>query len=218
MALAIFDLDNTLIGGDSDYLWGEYLVQNNLIDAAEYKKMNDKFYADYEQGVLDIYEYQRFSLQPLVENTAETLAKWYADFIEQSIKPILLPKAFELIEKHKNQGDKLLIITATNTFITRPIGKLLGIEDLIGVEPEIIDGKFTGKIVGVPSFQAGKVTRLNEWLIENDYSLAGSYFYSDSINDLFLLEKVDNPVVVDGDDKLLAIAKDRNWQSISLRG
>lgn len=218
MALAIFDLDNTLIGGDSDYLWGEYLVQNNLIDAAEYKKMNDKFYADYEQGVLDIYEYQRFSLQPLVENTAETLASWYADFIEQSIKPILLPKAFELIEKHKKQGDKLLIITATNTFITRPIGKLLGIEDLIGVEPEIIDGKFTGKIVGVPSFQAGKVTRLNEWLTENDYSLAGSYFYSDSINDLFLLEKVDNPVVVDGDDKLLAIAKDRNWQTISLRG
>lgn len=217
MALAIFDLDNTLIAGDSDYLWGEFLVKNSYVDGEEFAKNNAQFYEDYKSGNLDIIAYQKFALSPLSKQTMTTLNNWHKQFIATFIQPIILPKAQALVDKHKQQGDRVIIITATNTFVTRPIGKMYGINELLGTEGEIINGKYTGEVSGVPTFQKGKVTRLNEWLIENNESLSGSYFYSDSHNDLPLLEIVDKPVVVDGDEKLLQIAKDKNWRSISLR-
>ncbi|GAB6070108.1 HAD family hydrolase [Thiomicrorhabdus hydrogeniphila] len=217
MALAIFDLDNTLISNDSDYLWGEFLIKNGHIDAKEFAKKNAQFFEDYKNGTLDIVAYQRFALKPLGEQTAETLAAWHKDFMQTFIEPIVLPKALDLVEKHKAKGDRVMIITATNTFVTRPIGLRYGIDELLGTEGEMVNGRYTGEIKGVPTFQAGKVTRLNEWLKQENETLDGSFFYSDSHNDLPLLEIVDNPVVVDGDDKLLAIAKQNNWPTISLR-
>ena len=217
MALAIFDLDNTLIGGDSDYLWGEFLVKNGYVDASEFKAQNDQFYADYNAGCLDIVAYQRFALKPLGQQSIETLNKWHAQFMQTFIEPILLPKAQALVDEHKANGDRVMIITATNTFVTEPIGLRYGISELLGTNGEIKNGRYTGEIEGVPTFQAGKVTRLNSWLAEHNETLEGSYFYSDSHNDLPLLEKVTNPVVVDGDEKLLEIAKAKGWKSISLR-
>lgn len=217
MALAIFDLDNTLIANDSDFLWGEFLIQNGYVDAHEFAKQNAQFYEDYKAGTLDIIAYQRFALKPLGEHDQKTLAKWHKKFMQTFIEPIILPKALALVEKHKAKGDRVMIITATNTFVTRPIGKRYGIDELLGTEGKIVDGRYTGEIEGVPTFQQGKVTRLNEWLKKENETLQGSYFYSDSHNDLPLLDLVDNPVVVDGDEKLLAIAKQKNWPSISLR-
>lgn len=217
MALAIFDLDNTLIAGDSDYLWGEFLVKNNYVDGEDFAKTNAQFYEDYKNGSLDIVAYQRFALTPLSKQTMATLKKWHKQFIKTFIQPIILPKAQALVNKHKQQGDRVIIITATNTFVTKPIGEIYGITELLGTEGEIINDRYTGEVSGIPTFQKGKVTRLNQWLIDNNESLAGSYFYSDSHNDLPLLEIVDEPIVVDGDEKLLQIAKDRNWRSISLR-
>ena len=217
MALAIFDLDNTLIAGDSDYLWGEFLVKNNYVDGEEFAKNNAQFYEDYKSGNLDIIAYQKFALSPLSKQTMTTLNNWHKQFIATFIQPIILPKAQMLIDKHKQQGDRVIIITATNTFVTRPIGKMYGINELLGTEGEIINGKYTGEVSGIPTFQEGKVTRLNEWLIKNNEILSGSYFYSDSHNDLPLLNIVENPVVVDGDEKLLQIAKEKNWPSLSFR-
>lgn len=217
MALAIFDLDNTLIGNDSDFLWGEFLVHNGYVDADEFAATNAQFYEDYKAGNLDIFAYQRFALKPLSEQSMETLNKWHAQFMETYIEPIILPKAQALVDEHKAKGDRVIIITATNTFITRRIGLRYGIAELLGTNGEVVDGRYTGEVDGVPTFQEGKVTRLNEWLEREGESLEGSFFYSDSHNDLPLLEIVDNPVVVDGDDKLLEIAKQNNWPSISLR-
>lgn len=217
MALAIFDLDNTLISNDSDYLWGEFLIKNGYIDANEFAKQNDQFFEDYKNGTLDIVAYQRFALKPLGEQTAETLATWHKEFMQTFIEPIVLPKALALVEEHKAKGDRVMIITATNTFVTRPIGLRYGIDELLGTEGEMIDGRYTGEIKGVPTFQTGKVTRLNEWLKQENETLEGSFFYSDSFNDLPLLKIVDNPVVVDGDEKLQAIAKENGWPTISLR-
>lgn len=217
MALAIFDLDNTLIAGDSDYLWGEFLVKNGYVDGEDFAKQNDRFYQDYQSGSLDIMAYQRFALKPLSEQSMDTLADWHEQFMQTFIDPILLPKAQQLVDKHKQQGDRLLIITATNTFITRPIGMRYGITELLGTEGEIIDNRYTGEVSGTPTFQQGKVIRLNEWLEEQGETLEGSYFYSDSHNDLPLLEIVDFPVAVDADDTLSAIAKQKGWPTISLR-
>lgn len=217
MALAIFDLDNTLIGNDSDFLWGDFLVKKGYVDAEEFAAQNAQFYEDYKSGNLDIFAYQRFALKPLSEQTMETLSEWHAEFMQTVIEPIVLPKALALVEKHKSQGDRVLIITATNTFITRPIGTRYGIDELLGTEGEIINNRYTGEVAGTPTFQEGKVTRLNEWLAQEGETLAGSYFYSDSHNDLPLLKIVDHPVVVDGDETLLAEAKKENWPAISLR-
>lgn len=217
MSLAIFDLDNTLIGGDSDYLWGEFLVQNQLIDAEQYRRENEKFYQQYQDGSLDIFEYQAFSLKPLSLYPMEQLLKWHQAFMQQMIEPILLPKAQELIEGHKARGERPLIITATNTFITRPIGEKLGIDELIGTEPEMENQRFTGRVAGIPSFQQGKVQRLENWLQEQGENLENSYFYSDSHNDIPLLEKVTFPIAVDADDKLKQVAHQRGWKQISLR-
>jgi len=217
MALAIFDLDNTLIGNDSDYLWGEFLVQKGYVNADEFAAQNAQFYEDYKSGCLDIMAYQRFALKPLSEQSMETLNHWHAQFMETFIEPIILPKAQAIVDEHKAKGDRVMIITATNTFITRRIGLRYGIAELLGTNGEIVNNRYTGEVAGTPTFQEGKVTRLNEWLAKENETLEGSYFYSDSFNDLPLLEIVDNPIVVDGDDKLLAIAKEKNWPSISFR-
>jgi HAD superfamily hydrolase (TIGR01490 family) len=215
--LAIFDLDNTLIAGDSDHSWGEFLVQKKLVDAEAYRQANDRFYQDYKAGTLDIKEYLRFSLAPLTRHSMAELDAFHDEFMATIIEPMMLPKAQALLQKHRDQGDYLLIITATNGFVTRPIAKRLGVDDILATDPEIVDGKYTGLSTGIPCFQAGKVVRLKEWLRERNWNLENAYFYSDSINDLPLLERVPNPVVVDGDDRLLAVARERGWQFISLR-
>ena len=217
MALAIFDLDNTLIAGDSDYLWGTFLVDKGYVNAERFAATNDQFYEDYKSGQLDILAYQRFVLEPLSKQTMTTLDAWHQNFLEEYIEPILLPKAQQLVDQHRQQGDRVLIITATNTFITRPIGEKYGISELLGTEGEIVNDRYTGEVLGTPTFQEGKVTRLNEWLEAEKESMQGSYFYSDSHNDLPLLKLVDHPVVVDGDDTLLEYAKTQNWKTISLR-
>ncbi len=218
MTLAIFDLDNTLIADDSDYLWGKFLVDQGIVDRLVYDKINAKFYEDYQNGTLDMLAFLRFALAPLATHPIEQLHNWRQDFINTIIKPLLLDKAKALIEKHRAQGDTLLVITATNSFITAPIVALYGIEHLIATTPEMINGKYTGNVNGVPCFQEGKVTRLNEWLTLNNEKLEGSYFYSDSHNDLPLLKLVDFPVAVDPDEKLRDFADTQKWEIISLRG
>lgn len=217
MALAIFDLDNTLIAGDSDHAWGVFLVEKQLVDAETYRIANDRFYADYKNGCLDIRAYLQFSLAPLVQHSMADLKTMHDEFMTTYIEPLMLPKAEALLRKHREQGDHLLIITATNGFITRPIAKRLGVEDILATDPEIADGNYTGNFIGNPCFQAGKITHLHEWLKSNHHSLDGAYFYSDSINDLPLLEQVDNPVAVDPDDRLANIASERGWTILSLR-
>lgn len=217
MTLAIFDLDNTLIGGDSDYLWGCFVCERGLVDAEAFGARNDQFYADYLDGSLDIEAYLRFALSPLVGQPAETLAAWHREFMASKIEPIMLPRATALIDSHREKGHDLLVITATNEFITRPIALALGIEELIASEGEIVDGRYTGDPCGVPSYREGKVTRLKQWMADRRISLEGAFFYSDSHNDLPLLELVDNPVAVDPDPTLLARAEAAGWPVISLR-
>ena len=217
MALTIFDLDNTLIGGDSDHLWGEFLVRHGHVDADFYRSENDRFYTEYQNGTLDIYEWLDFQFQPLAAHSMETLQQWHQQFMAEEIEPIWLAKAVALIEAHRQQDDILLIITATNRFITEPIAQKLNIPHLIATEPEIIDGAYSGKVAGLPSYQAGKITRLNEWLKQQQISMEGSTFYSDSHNDLPLLEHVDHPVAVDPDKTLRATANEQGWAILSLR-
>ncbi|EMR14157.1 phosphoserine phosphatase [Methylophaga lonarensis MPL] len=217
MALAIFDLDNTLLAGDSDYLWGRYLAENHIVDPEVYHDTNLAFYHDYQAGKLDIDAFLRFVFQPLADNSMDDLLRWRADYLEQKIKPIILEKGLQLIAHHRAQGDVPLIITATNSFITTPIAELLGIEHLIATEPAFINGRYTGEVHGVPSFQQGKVTRLGDWLQQHHYDLEGSFFYSDSHNDLPLLEQVETPVAVDPDDILKTTAEQRGWKILSLR-
>lgn len=216
LTLAIFDLDGTLLEGDSDYNWGQFLVERKLVDLETYQAANERFYQQYLQGNLDIFEYLTFSLAPLKQFQQAQLTKLHEDFMETKIQPMMQTKAFELIDHHRQQGHFLLIITATNEFVTKPISDALGMDHLIAPIPEKIDGMYTGKVIGVPSFQEGKVTRLNAWLEETGHTLKGSYFYSDSHNDLPLLELVDHPVAVDADITLSQIALERKWPHISL--
>lgn len=217
MSLAIFDLDNTLLNGDSDYLWGEFLVEQGLVDGDYYQRENLRFYEQYQQGGLDILAFLRFSLKPLTKQPLDKLYALRKKYIQSKIIPIQLPAAAHLIQSHKNKGDDLLIITATNRFITEPIAALLEIDHLIATSPEITSHGFTGNIIGTPCFQEGKVILLNQWLIEHDKNMANSWFYSDSHNDLPLLQQVTHPVAVDPDEKLIAYAKKNQWQIISLR-
>ena len=217
MALALFDLDNTLLSGDSDYLWGVFLAEQGIVDRDYYEQENQRFYDEYKQGTLDIFEFLAFSLKALAENDAETLRNLQRQFLEEKIRPLMSPASFDLIEKHKAQGDTLAVITATNSFVTAPIVEAFGIENLLATEPEIVDGKYTGQVAGTPCFQEGKVTRLNEWLAQRHEDLRDSWFYSDSHNDLPLLKLVDNPVAVDPDDQLTAYARQQDWPIISLR-
>jgi len=217
VTLAIFDLDNTLIGGDSDHLWGQFVSEQGLVDSEDFARRADAFYADYVAGSLDIDAYLRFALSPLIGQSSERLKTWHQAFMGAKINPILLPQAAALIADHRQRGHELLIITATNRFITEPIARALGIENLIACEGEIVDGCYTGEPSGVPSFQAGKVTRIKQWLQDGQIDLEGAWFYSDSHNDLPLLELVDNPVAVDPDDTLRARALELGWPVISLR-
>jgi HAD superfamily hydrolase (TIGR01490 family) len=217
MALAIFDLDETLIAGDSDYSWGRFLVEQGRVDAGIYEQKNEKFYQDYQKGRLDIREYLAFALEPLSRLSREELSALHRQFMQEVIQPMWLPKAVELLQSHRQQGDFLLVVTSTNRFVVEPICARLGVDDLIATELETKDGCYTGDIVGEPSFREGKVSRLRAWLDEKDRDLEGSYFYSDSINDLPLLEKVSTPVAVDPDAGLSALAAERGWKVISLR-
>ncbi|MNN08240.1 Phosphoserine phosphatase [compost metagenome] len=217
MRLALFDLDNTLLGGDSDHAWGDYLCERGILDPIAYKTRNDEFYQDYLAGKLDLNAYLEFTLEILATTEMAQLDEWHRDFMRDCVEPIILPKALALLEKHRAAGDKLVIITATNRFITGPIAKRLGIQTLLATECEMLDGRFSGRSTDIPCFREGKVTRLNRWLLENGYSLEDSYFYSDSMNDLPLLEKVTHPVAVDPDPNLRAEAEKRGWQVISLR-
>lgn len=217
MALAIFDLDETLIRADSDHEWGQFAVDRGLVDGQVHKKRNDEFYAQYKAGQLDIDEYLKFSCSVLTRYTIEELEAFRSEFIAERIEPLVLTRAEALINEHRQKNDYLLIITSTIEFVTRPIVDRLGIETLIAPVPEIIDNRYTGKIVGVPSFGSGKVIRLNEWLIDTGHSMTGSHFYSDSHNDLPLLRIVDHPVAVDPDDTLRQEAVAKAWRIISLR-
>lgn len=217
MSLAIFDLDNTLLGGDSDYLWGRFLVEQRLVDGEHYERENQRFYQAYEAGTLDIYEYQSFMLQPLTGRSLTELRAWRERFMAEKIQPILLPKAEELLHQHRAAGDILLIITATNRFITAPIAERLGVSHLLATEPEMVDERYTGRTVGIPCFRQGKVERLNLWLADQGVDLADSWFYSDSHNDLPLLNQVTYPVVVDPDPTLARHAQQQGWPIISLR-
>lgn len=218
--LALFDLDNTLLAGDSDYAWGLFLIEQGLLDGESHQAKNDQFYLDYKNGCLDIYAFLQFQLKPLSDHPKAFLDDLHLKFMNQVIKPMMTEKAQALVNEHKANGDLCMIITATNSFVTKPIATAYGIEHLIGTDPEIVDGEFTGKVSGVPSFQSGKVDRLNDWLAARGKQLKDfetSYFYSDSHNDLPLMRQVTNPVAVDADDKLTAHAKANDWPLISLR-
>ncbi len=217
MPLAIFDLDNTLIGGDSDYLWGEFLVEQHLVEEEAYRAENDRFYRDYQARQLDILAYLTFALTPLAQFSPHELGPLHNRFMREKIDPIQLPKARELVEKHRRQGDTLMVITATNRFITEPIVATFNIPHLLASEAEIIDGRYTGRPTGIPCYQGGKVQRLETWLKANGESLRGSYFYSDSANDIPLLDKVDYPVAVDPDPALRQYAEERSVPVLSLR-
>ena len=217
MSLAIFDLDNTLLAGDSDHSWGEFLCETGRVDAVEYRARNDAFYADYCAGKLDVVAYQSFTQAILARTEAAELARWQAEFMRDVIEPIILAKGEALLAKHREAGDQLLIITATNRFVTAPIAARLGVDTLLATECEMADGRYTGRTTDIPCYQAGKVTRLQRWLAENDRNLDDSTFYSDSRNDLPLLEQVSHPVAVDPDDSLRATATERGWPVISLR-
>jgi len=218
MALAIFDLDNTLIAGDSDHSWGEFLVSEQLVDAQQFKKTNDQFYADYVAGSLDIFAYLEFSLQPLTKMSMTELAELHKRFMQQVIAPMQLAKAQALLQQHRDAGNRLLIITSTNRFIVEPICHSLGVTEILATDAQIVDGRYSGKVEGVPTYKEGKVVRLNAWLKEQGESLKGSWFYSDSINDLPLLLEVDHAVAVDPCPELQAVAEEKHWQIISLRG
>ncbi|MGH1460488.1 MAG: HAD family hydrolase [Neptuniibacter sp.] len=217
MSLAIFDLDNTLLGGDSDHAWGEFLCEKGIVDSDEYSRANDYFYEQYKNGGLDIYEFLRFALKPLATLAPEQLNTLHQQFMQEKIEPILLPKAEELLAKHREQGDFLLIITATNHFVTSPIAERLGVDAIIATDPEQVNGRYTGEVSGTPCFQDGKVTRLNKWLEAQNFSLEGSYFYSDSHNDLPLLELVTHPVAVNPDEILEEHASNKLWPVLDLR-
>ncbi|MFD2190730.1 HAD family hydrolase [Pistricoccus aurantiacus] len=217
MSLAIFDLDNTLLGTDSDHAWGEFLLEQGAVDPVNYRETNERFYRQYQQGCLDIHAYLAFALQPLADNTPEQLASWHQQFMAGKIEPHILIKGEELLARHRAKGDHLLIITATNRFIAGPIAERLGVDDLIAVEPEVIDGRYTTRISGTPSYREGKIERLEQWIETQDITLDDAWFYSDSHNDLPLLERVDNPVAVDPDEILRREAENRGWRIITLR-
>ena len=217
MRLAIFDLDHTLLTGDSDHLWGDYVIEHGLVEREQHQRQNDRFYQDYLAGTLDIAAYTRFALEPLVRLGAGRLLPLRERFIREVIEPIVAPAAPALLERHRIQGDTLLIITATNRFITEPIARLLGVDELLATDAEVVDGRYTGEIAGIPCYQDGKRRRLEQWLARQDERYAHMTFYSDSHNDLPLLRHVHQAVAVDPDDTLRAEAARRGWPIISLR-
>ena len=217
MKLALFDLDNTLISGDSDCLWGQFLVDHGLVDGETYQVKHNQFYQDYKQGSLDIEAFLAFQLYPLTQHHMSKLKKWHAQYMEKFILPAILPKARALIESHRAQNHELMIITATCDFLTAPIANEFGISNLISCQAEIENGQYTGKIVGRASYAEGKIARLQEWLRSQQAELDESWFYSDSHTDLPLLGQVNHPIAVDPDPILYTEAQKHGWNIISLR-
>ena len=218
MALAIFDLDNTLLGGDSDHLWGEFLCDQGYVDRATFRAKNDQFYADYQAGTLDITGYLEFVLASIKGRSIADIRGWHQDFMARYIEPLVLPQALACVDQHRAQGDQLLIITATSRFIAEPVAARYGITDLIASDAIITEGRYSGLPAPNPSFGAGKVLRLQQWLAEHpEQQGVKQYFYSDSHNDLPLLEQVDSPTAVDPDPKLAKIARQRGWLCLSFR-
>ena len=225
MTLAIFDLDNTLLGGDSDHAWGDFLIGKGLVDAAEHKARNDHFYYQYQNGGLNMVDYVEFAIGPIKGMPRAERQALHQDFMRDFVEPIILPASLRLLQKHRSKGDFCLIITATNRFITEPIAERLGVDALIATDLEMVDDCYTGKVDGIPSFQVGKVVKLGKWLQDrlqensghNSHTMADSVFYSDSFNDLPLLEKATRAVAVDPDAKLQKVAQERGWEIISLR-
>ena len=220
MNLALFDLDNTLLAGDSDFEWAQFLIEQKALDRELHEARNFEFYEQYKDGTLDIHEFLNFQLKPLARHPRNQLDAWHREFMSQKILPIIAPGARKLIEKHKLDGDLCIIITATNRFVTAPIAQALGIENLIATEAEQKGGEFTGEVADIPCFREGKITRLENWLDAHNLtwmSFLQSWFYSDSLNDLPLLEKVTHPVAVDPDPTLKNHAEQNAWQIMSLR-
>lgn len=218
--LALFDLDNTLLAGDSDYNWSIFLIGEGLLDEKTHHERNEQFYQDYKNGCLDIMAFLKFQLQPLSQHPKAFLDELHKKYMDKVIRPMMTEKAQALVDEHKQNGDLCLVITATNSFVTKPIATAYGIEHLIGTDPEMVNGEYTGGVAGVPSFKEGKVTRLEMWLAERGKQLGDfetSYFYSDSHNDLPLMNLVTNPVAVDADAVLREVALVKGWPQISLR-
>jgi HAD superfamily hydrolase (TIGR01490 family) len=218
--LALFDLDNTLLSGDSDYSWSLFLISEGLVDANTHRDRNEQFYQDYKNGCLNITEFLKFQLKPLSEHPKKFLDDLHVKYMDKIIRPMMTQKAQALVNQHKSAGDLCVIITATNSFVTKPIATAYGIEHLIGSEPEMVNGEYTGGVVGVPTYREGKVIRINQWLEARGAKLSDfdvSYFYSDSHNDLPLLMMVTNPVAVDADETLTEYASEQDWPKISLR-
>ena len=213
--LTIFDLDNTLLAGDSDRAWGQYIVEKNVV-SNEFLLESERFYDSYYDGNLDIESFLAFCLKPLMQNKLSKLLELRKDFIEYKIKPMMLSKAIEMVNKKKSEG-RVIIATATNSFVTRPIADLFKIDDLIATEFVIKNNEFTGEVDGIPCFREGKVTKVEDWVKSNGYDLSEATFYSDSFNDLPLLEKVKTAIVVDGDNELIKQAKSNDWECISFR-
>lgn len=220
MNLALFDLDNTLLSGDSDFEWSQFLIERGVLDKELFEAKNLAFYEQYKAGTLDIHAFLDFQLKPLSRHKRSELDLWHAGFMRIKVRPMMSVAGKKLVEDHRAAGDICVIITATNSFVTAPIAKEYGVDFLIATEPEQRDGEFTGNVEGIPSFRAGKITRLEGWMKQHDWtwgSFSDTTFYSDSLNDLPLLTLVKNPVAVDPDDTLRAHAKDRGWRIISLR-
>ena len=217
MALALFDLDNTLLADDSDFLWGCFLVDKGLVDKTTYDEANKRFYDDYKKGTLDIFEFLAFSLKPLTQIPSEKLTELHKEVMQKHIVPVMTEKGIAQIQAHRAKGDITVIITATNRFVTAPIAQAFEVDDLIATDPEIIDGRYTGRVAGTPCYKEGKITRLNQWLQSTSHDLENSTFYSDSHNDLSLLQVVTTPVAVDPDEQLKATALTRNWEIRSFR-
>ena len=218
--LTLFDLDNTLLAGDSDYGWAQFLIELGALDAASYERRNAAFFADYKAGRLDIHAFLDFQLRPLAEHAPATLYGWRERFLEEKIRPMLLPAARKVVAASLAAGDLVAVVTATNSFVTRPIAAMYGIEQLVATEPEMVDGHFTGRVSGEPCFQAGKLRCVADWLQGFRRQLGDfseSWFYSDSHNDLPLLGAVTHPVAVDPDATLAAHALERGWQTVSWR-
>lgn len=218
--LALFDLDNTLLAGDSDYNWSLFLISEGLLDAKTHHDRNEQFYADYKNGCLNIVEFLKFQLQPLSQHSKKFLDQLHLKYMQKVIRPMMTQKAQDLVNKHKAAGDLCVVITATNSFVTKPIATAYGVEHLIGSDPEMANGEYTGGVAGVPTYKEGKVIRLNQWLAERGKQLSDfetSYFYSDSHNDLPLMKLVTNPVAVDADAILTAYAEEQAWPQITLR-
>ena len=216
MALALFDLDNTLLAGDSEHAWGEFLVEVGAV-GEEFGAEVERLYEEYEAGTLDIHESVRHQLKPLLQHPLDRVLRWREEFMERRVEPMISPAALALVDGHRAAGDEPVIITASNDFVARPIADRFGVGNLLAVELERANGSFTGRVVGTPTFREGKISRLNEWLKGTDYTLEGSYFYSDSLNDLPLLELVDNPVAVDPDPVLRERAEAEGWPVLGLR-